>query len=83
MTFELWLLLFVGGARMGHFIAIGAMGLPLVVTKLEKLRYGYAASRLTAFFHSGDAPSAVPEPASVLFPVIAGISCVFRRRRCC
>src|SRR3954463_2029327 len=53
------LLLFVGGARMGHFIAIGAMGLPLIVTKLEKLRYGYAASRLTAFFHSGDAPSAV------------------------
>jgi cell division protein FtsW len=53
------LLLFVGGARMGHFIAIGAMGLPLILTKLEKLRYGYAASRLTAFFHSGDAPSAV------------------------
>lgn len=53
------LLLFVGGARMSHFIALGAMGLPLVLTKLEKLRYGYAVSRLTAFFHSGDAPSAV------------------------
>jgi cell division protein FtsW len=53
------LLLFVGGARMSHFIALGAMGLPLVLTKLENLRYGYAVSRLTGFFHSGDAPAAV------------------------
>jgi cell division protein FtsW len=53
------LLLFVGGARMSHFIAIGAMGLPLVLTKLETLRYGYAVARLAGFFHLGDAPSHV------------------------
>jgi cell division protein FtsW len=51
------LLLFVGGARMSHFVALGAMGLPLALTKIERWRY--AVARLTAFLHPGSAPATV------------------------
>ena len=53
-TLLMALLLYVGGARMSHFIALGAMCLPLTLTKIEKWRYAFA--RITAFLHPGDAP---------------------------
>jgi cell division protein FtsW len=56
-TLLMALLLFVGGARSSHFIALGAMCLPLGFAKIEKL--GYVLSRLTAFMHPGNAPEAV------------------------
>ncbi len=56
-TLLMALLLFVGGARMSHFIALGAMCLPVALTKIEKWRY--ALSRITAFMHPGNAPEAV------------------------
>ena len=49
------LILFVGGARMGHFIALGAMCLPLALTKIEKWRYAFA--RITAFLEIGQSPA--------------------------
>jgi cell division protein FtsW len=36
-------LLFVGGARLSHFIALAAMCLPLTLTKIEKWRYAFSA----------------------------------------
>lgn len=51
------LLLFVGGARMGHFIALGAMCLPLSLAKIDMWRYAF--TRVTAFFAPGQAPSEV------------------------
>lgn len=56
-TLLMALLLFVGGARMSHFIALGAMSLPVALTKIEKWRY--AVARLSAFFKPGDAPATV------------------------
>jgi cell division protein FtsW len=56
-TLLMALLLFVGGARMSHFIALAAMCLPVTLTKIEKWRYAF--SRLTAFLHPGNAPEAV------------------------
>lgn len=56
-TLLMALLLFVGGARMSHFIALGAMSLPVLLLKIEKWRY--AISRMTAFLHPGNAPEAV------------------------
>ena len=56
-TLLMALLLFVGGARLSHFIVLGAMCLPLALTRVEKWRY--AISRITAFLHPGDAPEAV------------------------
>src|SRR5262249_42855947 len=57
LTLLMALLLFVGGARMGHFIALGAMCLPVFIAKVEKWRY--ALSRVTAFLHPGNAPETV------------------------
>jgi cell division protein FtsW len=56
-TLLMALLLFVGGARLSHFIALAAMCLPLMLTKIEKWRYAF--SRITAFLHPGSAPEAV------------------------
>lgn len=56
-TLLMALLLFAGGARMGHFLALGAMMLPLALTRIERWRY--ALSRLVAFVHPGNAPESV------------------------
>ncbi|HEX3867348.1 MAG TPA: FtsW/RodA/SpoVE family cell cycle protein, partial [Gemmatimonadaceae bacterium] len=56
-TLLMALLLFIGGARLGHFIALGAMCLPLMLTHIERWRY--AATRVVAFIHPGNAPEAV------------------------
>jgi cell division protein FtsW len=56
-TLLMALLLFVGGARMSHFIALAALCLPATLTKIEKWRYAF--SRITAFLHPGNAPEAV------------------------
>src|SRR5262249_4176132 len=56
-TLLMALILFVGGARMGHFIALGAMCLPLGFAKIGKL--AYVLNRMTAFMHPGAAPQAV------------------------
>lgn len=53
-TLLMALLLFVGGARLGHFFALGALGLPVALTKIDKL--GYVSERLVSFFHPGSAP---------------------------
>jgi cell division protein FtsW len=56
-TLLMALLLFVGGARRSHFIALAAMCFPLALTKIEKWRY--ALTRIIAFLHPGDAPAEV------------------------
>jgi cell division protein FtsW len=56
-TLLMALLLFVGGARMSHFIVLATMGLPVMLTRIEKWRY--ALARITAFLHPGNAPEAV------------------------
>jgi len=56
-TLLMVLLLYLGGARMSHFMVLGALALPLTLTKIEKWRY--ALARITAFVHPGDAPEQV------------------------
>jgi cell division protein FtsW len=56
-TLLMSVLLFVGGARMGHFVALGAMAMPLVWTKIEKVQY--ALLRLSSFFDPGSAPASI------------------------
>ncbi len=56
-TLLMALLLFVGGVRLSHFIALAAMCLPLTLTKIEKWRYAF--SRIASFFHPGSAPESV------------------------
>jgi cell division protein FtsW len=56
-TLLMVLLLYIGGARMSHFMVLGAMVLPLTLAKIEKWRYAF--SRVTAFLHPGNAPEQV------------------------
>lgn len=56
-TLLMAVVLFAGGARMGHFIALAALAFPLLWTKIERVHY--ALLRLSAFFDPGAAPQEV------------------------
>jgi cell division protein FtsW len=55
MTFMLIMsiILFAGGVRIGHFIALGIMGIPVLWHELERLNY--VVQRLFAFLGTSDA----------------------------
>ena len=56
-TLLMAVILYAGGARIGHFVAIGVVVTPLLWTRVEKLQY--AVLRLTSFFDPGSAPATV------------------------
>jgi cell division protein FtsW len=56
-TLLLAVLLFAGGVRIAHFVALCALAIPVLWHKIEKLQY--ALLRLTAFLDPGAAPSQV------------------------
>ncbi len=53
-TLLLGIILFAGGVRIGHFVALGVMLIPLLYVKIERLNY--VLLRMTAFFDPGAAP---------------------------
>jgi len=53
-TLVMGIILFAGGVRIGHFVAIGVMLIPLVYVKIERLNY--VLLRMSAFFDPGAAP---------------------------
>lgn len=53
-TLVMGLILFAGGVRIGHFVALGVMLVPLIYVKLERLNY--VLLRMSAFFDPGAAP---------------------------
>ena len=56
-TLLMAILLFAGGVRIGHFVALGIIATPLLWTKIEKVQY--ALLRMNSFFDPGSAPAAV------------------------
>ncbi len=56
-TLLMAVILYAGGARIGHFVALGVVVLPFLWTSMEKLQY--AVLRLTSFFDPGSAPATV------------------------
>jgi cell division protein FtsW len=56
-TLLMALLLFVGGARMSYFVALGALAIPVLWHKIERLQY--ALLRVSTFLDPGGAPAAV------------------------
>jgi len=56
-TLLMAILLFAGGVRIGHFVALGVIATPLLWTKIEKVQY--AILRMNSFFDPGSAPEAV------------------------
>ena len=53
-TLVMGIILFAGGVRIGHFVALGVMLIPLVYVKIERL--SYVLLRMSAFFDPGAAP---------------------------
>lgn len=53
-TLIMGIILFAGGVRVGHFVALGVMLIPLLYVKIERLNY--VLLRMTAFFDPGAAP---------------------------
>ncbi len=56
-TLLMGIILFTGGVRIGHFVALGVMLIPLLYVKIERLNY--VLLRMTAFFDPGAAPPEV------------------------
>lgn len=56
-TLVMGLILFTGGVRIGHFVALGVLLIPLLYVKIERLNY--VLLRMTAFFDPGGAPPEV------------------------
>lgn len=53
-TLMMGIVLFAGGVRIGHFVALGVMLIPLLYVKIERLNY--VLLRMSAFFDPGAAP---------------------------
>ena len=56
-TLMMGIILFAGGVRVGHFVVMLIVGVPLLYTKAQKLQY--VMLRMSAFFDPGNAPSHV------------------------
>jgi cell division protein FtsW len=56
-TLVMGIILFTGGVRIGHFVALCVMLIPLLYVKIERLNY--VLLRMTAFFDPGGAPPEV------------------------
>src|SRR6267378_4448454 len=53
-TLLMGIILFAGGVRIGHFVALGVLLIPLLYVKIERLNY--VLLRMSAFFDPGAAP---------------------------
>jgi cell division protein FtsW len=56
-TLLLAVLLFAGGVRLAHFVVIGALAIPFLWQRIERLQY--AVLRLTSFLDPGKSPTQV------------------------
>jgi cell division protein FtsW len=53
-TLVMGIILFAGGVRIGHFVALGVLLIPLLYVKIERLNY--VLLRMSAFFDPGKTP---------------------------
>ncbi|HXC24622.1 MAG TPA: putative peptidoglycan glycosyltransferase FtsW, partial [Gemmatimonadaceae bacterium] len=56
-TLMMGIILFAGGVRVGHFVVMVIVGIPILYTRAQKLQY--VMLRMSAFFDPGLAPSHV------------------------
>lgn len=56
-TLLMGIILFAGGVRIGHFVALGVLLIPLLYVQIERLNY--VVLRMSAFFDPGSAPPEV------------------------
>ncbi len=58
-TLIMAIILFAGGVRIGHFVVLGIIAIPVLWGQLQRLNY--ALLRMTAFFDPGSAPTHVSD----------------------
>jgi cell division protein FtsW len=58
-TLTMGIILFAGGVRIGHFVVLGIVAIPLLWGQMQRLNY--ALLRMTAFFDPGSAPTHVSD----------------------
>jgi|SRR5688572_5314920 len=58
-TLIMGIILFAGGVRIGHFVVLGIIAIPLLWGQMQRLNY--ALLRMTAFFDPGSAPPHVSD----------------------
>ena len=58
-TLIMGIILFAGGVRIGHFVVLGVIAIPVLWGQLQRLNY--ALLRMTAFFDPGSAPTHVSD----------------------
>lgn len=58
-TLIMGIILFAGGVRIGHFVVLGIVAIPLLWTQIQRLNY--VLLRMTAFFDPGAAPTHVSD----------------------
>lgn len=58
-TLIMGIILFAGGVRIGHFVVLGVIAIPLLWGQMQRLNY--ALLRMTAFFDPGSAPEQVSD----------------------
>jgi len=58
-TLIMGIILFAGGVRIGHFVVLGVIAIPLLWGQIQRLNY--ALLRMTAFFDPGGAPAQVSD----------------------
>lgn len=58
-TLIMGIILFAGGVRIGHFVVLGIVAIPLLWGQMQRLNY--ALLRMTAFFDPGSAPAHVSD----------------------
>jgi cell division protein FtsW len=58
-TLTMGIILFAGGVRIGHFVVLGVIAIPLLWGQMQRLNY--ALLRMTAFFDPGGAPAHVSD----------------------
>ncbi|MEP6507413.1 MAG: FtsW/RodA/SpoVE family cell cycle protein [Gemmatimonadales bacterium] len=58
-TLIMGIILFAGGVRIGHFVVLGIVAIPLLWTQMQRLNY--VLLRMTAFFDPGSAPTHVSD----------------------
>lgn len=58
-TLIMGIILFAGGVRIGHFVVLGIIAIPLLWGQMQRLNY--ALLRMTAFFDPGSAPTHVSD----------------------
>lgn len=56
-TLMMGVILFAAGARIGHFVFLGALGIPVLWKQIHDLQY--VLLRMTSFFDPGEAPQQV------------------------